>query len=455
MQSQGKDRASYPVNVKLSCKPLVVVPEDIPRVLGEVPLSREDCQRRGDEAASKLKEAHGADVEILAPAVIESGGDVDALKEDVGFTDLYWVSGAGRGRTPFVLDLARRYGKPLIGGGGVGLPPLLRSHGLEAYPVLDDDLVSLLRTRKALGLTSALVVQSRRVAGGCLSSAWDLDDLEARFGISFDLISDEMLFAEMGNVRAADGVRDEARGLAQDLIEGAVAVNLDERHVTNSTQLYLAVDALMERQSCNALTVGCCESPFLDLEMQHKTTPCLATSLLNERGLPASCQGDLSALLTVAVMIYLSRKSVFMGNLGDGGDAGKAHGAISISHSAPGLRMDGLDAPRLPYGLHPFGVMEWGTAVHVDLLQAKDTHATVARFDPLAERLLLTRGEIVQSVTVEHFCKQMVQIRVPDAAGFVQRAHTDYGGHFTVVCGDYVRQLEDLGEMLGFQVELR
>jgi L-fucose isomerase-like protein len=202
------------------------------------------------------------------------------------------------------------------------------------------------------------------------------------------------------------------------------------------------------------LTVGCCESPFLDLEMEHKTTPCLATSLLNERGLPASCQGDLSALLTVAAMIYLSRKSVFMGNLGAGGDGGDADGAISISHSAPGLRMDGLNAPRLPYGLHPFGVMEWGTALHVDLLQAKDTYATVARFDPLAERLLVTTGEIVQSVTVEDFCKQMVQIRVPDAAGFLRRAHTDYGGHFTVVCGDYVRQLEDLGEMLGFQVEL-
>ncbi|MGC9359835.1 MAG: hypothetical protein ACP5G7_05575 [Anaerolineae bacterium] len=440
-----QESESYPVNVKLGVKPVVVVPEDIPRVLGEMPLSREECQKRGEEAAAQLAETHGAAVEILSPAVIENGADVEALKEDVGHTDLYWVSGAGRGRTPFVLELARRYGKPLIGGGGVGLPPFLRSHGLEAYPVLDDDLVSLLRTRKALTLTRALVVQSRRVAGGCLSSAWDLDDLEARFGIGFDLISDEMLFAEMGN---AD--RDEAQKLAQGLIKGAVAVNLDERYVTNSTQLYLAVDAMMERHSCNALTVGCCESPFLDLEMEHKTTPCLATSLLNERGLAASCQGDVSALLTVAVMIYLSRKSVFMGNLGTADD----NGLISISHSAPGLRMDGLDAPRLPYGLHPFGVMEWGTAVHVDLLQAKDTHATVARFDPLAERLLVTTGQIVQSVTVEKFCKQMVQIRVPDAAAFQRRAHTDYGGHFTVVCGDYVRQLEDLADMLGFQVEL-
>ena len=44
--------------------------------------------------------------------------------------------------------------------------------------------------------------------------------------------------------------------------------------------------------------------------------------------------------------------------------------------------------------------------------------------------------------------------QVLDAAEFVCRAYTDYGGHFTVVSGDYVQKLHDLCEMLGVELEL-
>jgi len=130
-------------------------------------------------------------VEILSPSVVESRDDIERLKADLGDTDAYWVIGGGRGRTTLLLELARRYPHPLIGGGGVGLPPFLRSRGFEAYPSLDDDLLSLLRVRKAIGLTKALVIKSTRIAGGCLSSAWDLADIETRLGVGFDSISNE------------------------------------------------------------------------------------------------------------------------------------------------------------------------------------------------------------------------------------------------------------------------
>ena len=44
--------------------------------------------------------------------------------------------------------------------------------------------------------------------------------------------------------------------------------------------------------------------------------------------------------------------------------------------------------------------------------------------------------------------------QVLDAAGFVRREHTDYGGHFTVVSGDYVQKLHELCEVLGVELEL-
>ena len=117
---------------------------------------------------------------------MENRDGIEELEADLKETDVYWVSGAGRGRTPLILEIARRYLKPMVGGAEVGLLPFLRSKGFEAYPFLDDDLLSSLKVRKAISLTKALIVQSKRVAGGCLSSAWDLDEIEARLKVGFE-----------------------------------------------------------------------------------------------------------------------------------------------------------------------------------------------------------------------------------------------------------------------------
>jgi len=166
-----KNEQEYPIDVKIGVKPVVIVPEVIPRKLGEQPVSREEAQRRGDEAAKGLRQNLTADAKILSPAVIESREDLEGLKADLQETDAYWVLGAGRGRAMLILELARRYSKPLIGGGGVGLPPFLRSRNLEAYLSLDNELISLMRIRKAIEQTKVLVVASRRIPS-CLSSAF-------------------------------------------------------------------------------------------------------------------------------------------------------------------------------------------------------------------------------------------------------------------------------------------
>jgi hypothetical protein len=441
-----KGNEQYPVNTKMGVKPIAIVPEDIAWKLGERAISREEAQRNASEVVKDLKQRVTANAEILSPSVLESRDDIESLEPDLGDTDAFWVLGAGRGRTTLILELARRYPNPMIGGGGVGLSPFLRSRGFEAYPSLDDDLLLLLRVRKAIGLTKALVIKSTRIAGGCLSSAWDWPDIETRLGVGFDAISNEMLFAEMNHVD-----QDEAEQMAGELIRDAEEVTLDEGYVVKSAALYLATKRLMDRQGCNALTVECCDSISMQLEMEHETVPCLALVLLNDQGLAASCQADISGMLTMMVLIYLSGRSVFLGNLAV---PSAEESVISLNHSVPGLKMDGLEAPRLPYSLRRFGVVDWGTAIYVDMMKLKEKVMTVARFDPLVRRLLVTRGELVGSFPVEDWCSQMIHIQVPDATGFLRRAHTDYGGHFTAVSGDYAQELAGLCEMLGVELEL-
>jgi len=86
---------------------------------------------------------------------------------------------------------------------------------------LDNEFISLMRIRKAIEQTKGLVVASRRMPS-CLSSAWDLEDIEVRFKMGFEFISDEMFFDEMNEVN-----QKKAQELANELISGAEEVHLD------------------------------------------------------------------------------------------------------------------------------------------------------------------------------------------------------------------------------------
>ena len=104
-----------------------------------------------------------------------------------------------------------------------------------------------------------------------------------------------------------------------------------------------------------------------------------------------------------------------MGNIGI---PSREENLISINHSIPGLKMDGLQEPGLPYSLYSFGVVDWGTAVYVDMTKGKEKDVTVARVDPLVKKLLVTKGEIVRSFPVEEGCKQMIHIRFPASSPY-------------------------------------
>ncbi len=416
----------------------------MPTKLGEVLPTRAQVEANGKTYLERLAGKFTAQVDFLPPALLETWDDVLALEADASSTDAYLIIGAGRGRQRLLLETARRYALPFIGGGGVGLPPFLRSHGLDAFPALTDELITLLQAKKAFGLTRILEARSRPIPS-CLSSAWDFDSLERRFHVGFDAITAEELFAAAEKYE----FRSEAEHLADDLLASAKVAEISRDQLVKAANLYLTIKAQLASHGCTAFTPRCCEAPYLLLETAYQATPCLAVALLNDAGLPASCQGDISALLTVMVMAYLARKSSFMGNV----MLSQPDGAyLAINHSAPGLKLEGFDAPPVPYSLYNFGVVDWGPALYVDMPEGQQI--TLARFDPLAERLLLATGELVKSFAFEKYCKQMVHVALSQGSpsDFLEVAHTDYGGHFTLVYGDYRRLIEKFGRLMGFEV---
>ncbi|MBQ9457641.1 MAG: hypothetical protein IJU64_03950 [Bacilli bacterium] len=82
-----------------------------------------------------------------------------------------------------------------------------------------------------------------------------------------------------------------------------------QEDLIESLKIYLALKALCSRHGLSGFTLRC----FDLLNLKHQTS-CLAFGLLNEEGIIAGCEGDIPAMLTMAVAKALFGYAPFMAN---------------------------------------------------------------------------------------------------------------------------------------------
>ena len=429
-------------------------------------LTPEAEKTRAKEAFGQLKEHLeenlSADAQVLEPVMIELGEDLvirqsefQKLEADLPEVDLYLVSGHGCCQYAGV-KIGERYNKPvaMVGPGvsTVDCAAYLRSRGLEGFAPLDFDelnqLISLLRVRKTFQQMNMLVVADEEIITiGVVSSVWNLEDLKARLGIDSKRISFRGLSDEVDRVIESKTEQRKAVQLVDKLVSNAQELRIDEDYVTNDVNFYLAIKNLMEKYECNAVTVPCFELCCTQLPAQWQAVPCLTHSLLKDQGYPSSCEGDISVLLGMALLMAIANKSSFMGN------PAFHENVIRLTHSVPGLKMNGFDSPDLPYHLASFTAGGWGTKIQIDLAANEEKEVTLARFNPLATKVLIARGKTVRCEFHENGCSPSVFIEVADARELIHK-QVDYGHHMAMVYGDYTSEAEKLGELLGLEVEV-
>ena len=83
----------------------------------------------------------------------------------------------------------------------------------------------------------------------------------------------------------------------------------DEKELKKAFEIYGALRCLVDKYSLDGVTVRC----FDLLGLVH-STGCAALSILNAEGIYAACEGDVPALLSMALMGELTGEPVFMAN---------------------------------------------------------------------------------------------------------------------------------------------
>jgi len=455
-----------PIYTKIGVKPVygALVHRDAKegpcRVGNKVTLSPQTERNRFKEDFKRfigdIKDNLTEEVTILKPVYIEYGEDFTVrerefkkLEDDLEKVDLFLLSY----RVPGI----ERYRKPIamIGRGvtNVDISAYLRDRGREGYALFDYDelneLISLLRVRKAVAQTRILRLAGEElIPWGVVSSIYDFGKLKDKFGIECRTVHFKEFFEKMEGLIEDEKEQKNAKDITDRLIKNADKVHMRKEDITKSICFYLTVRRLMEEFGCNAFTSSCFELCGSKIPAERKFTPCLTHTLLKDEGYPSSCEEDISVLLSMILLMYISKKSSYMGNPSV---KARDENIMTIIHDVPGLKMHGLKGKNLPYEIRNFTVGGWGAHIRYNFSQDKEKMVTLGRFSPSAEKILIMKGEIVRGLNFNEIgCSLGVEIKLSDAMRYFHLA-SDFGHHLAMVYGDYTQKMRKLGELMGFE----
>lgn len=276
------------------------------------------------------------------------------------------------------------------------------------------------------------------------------DKVKERLGVELVEIAEGRYDEVMANVDAAAA----EAGAKVWLDEAAGLVEPTREDVIKAARASLTLDQLIAENHADGLCVGTC------MRWLDRGFPCLGFSRLNDRGIPAACDGDMDCLLTMLIFQYALNQAGFLGNAA-GVDTSR--NAFHLSHCSAPLRMEGPDSPRSPYLLRRHAEVRGGavTEVHYRIGQ-KITFTKMVHLDTL----MMFTGEIIEVPEVpkdqERGCRTEIVVEVKDAdklldnwgGGALGDSAGDYYAslHRVAYYGDHTRSIRHVAHLLGMKL---
>lgn len=404
------------------------------------------------------------EINLLEPAVIScyigkenpegkiQNEQLDAFKNDDNKTDLYVVTHMYEG-----FKVGERYKKPVIvmlnSARAADMTGALRAKGINSFIASDFeeafDLIRLFFVKKAFKQTKILCVTDspQEAPAPIQSSIVDLDSLKEQYGMEYMYINYKEFFDIMDKIVKDNTIQKMEDEITVQLLNNAVFCNMTKEDIKNSVLFYLTIKSLMAEHSCNAFTICCPELCSSQQPWRRRFTPCLTHSMLKDSGFPSACDRDISALLTMALKMYLSRKAVYMGNI----DIDRKENILSLHHSVASLKMNGIDGPPSNYKIRSFTVAGFGVTLRHDFNEDKGKEVTIGRFDPTGKKLLMTKGTIIGGKDRDLGCSNTVDIKITNGRE-LWRENQNFGPHVTIVFGDYTEEIRNLASIMNFEV---
>ena len=178
--------------------------------------------------------------------------------------------------------------------------------------------------------------------------------------------------------------------------------------------VYGALKRLVARYRLDGLTLRC-----FDLLTALHNTGCLALAVLNAEGVTATCEGDIPAMLSMAVAQARTGRASFQVNLSriEGDRLLFAHCTVPLS-----IVRDYCYDTHFESGI--------GVAIHGELPEGP---VTLFKLSPDCRRMLRLEARLVANTYADRLCRTQVVVEAPGAAGYFLR--TPICNHHIIVPG--------------------
>ena len=455
---------------------------------------------------SSLKECASEGISLLPPLRAGRTDDWEnkeemwnALTEGMQDTDLY-VFFANIAVDDIVVEFASRFGKPLMISPTSNFSVTTDVAAIRAkmpdYPVYAECtwkgvsmIMDALRAKKVLACTRILLATrfGSTTSYSSVDSFNSYDAITARFGTRFRFINIHELIDQMspalpeGNPTTpgrktpdlTDDDMKEVNRLADEMLGGAKDVDVSREHLVKTLIPYVTVKKNLDLKDCNGFSVPCPDVCSTRRHDKEQFTFCLTHSLLMEEGIPSACEFDVNSVLSQQTLIAVSGKSPYMGNTSpmpfvDGkfmemwGPTEENRKVLAehkdrdniyfMQHSVPHRSLRD-PKERREYGVRHFAYdKKFSAILRYDFNQDIGQTITLCRYSPDGSKLMIGKGTIVGGGGYElNNCNTHVLFSVADQEKFFKKQSL-VGNHMAMVYGDYTKELERLGEILGLEI---
>jgi L-fucose isomerase-like protein len=225
-------------------------------------------------------------------------------------------------------------------------------------------------------------------------------------------------------------------------------VQPNDQDIVDAARACVALKRVVQDEKVDAVMMDCL--PGLKHPHQH-VPPCMGFMDLRDEGIPAGCESDLDATLTMMLMQYLFDKPGFQHN--PTVETEKNH--YFCAHCTSASRMDGPNASPEPYMLMSHAEAGWGCVPRV--LFTPGQEVTISKYlsvrsESGTPQMLVYSGELVgcPSIPPTGGCRTNAETTINELDDVADLK----GHHLVMVYGDYAGDLRRFCQLYGIDPQV-
>ncbi len=219
--------------------------------------------------------------------------------------------------------------------------------------------------------------------------------------------------------------------------------SIDKKNVSDFARLYKAYDDYTKQNRIGALSSRCWPDFFVDFG----TPVCSVLGIMNDLGIPASCEADTYGALTMYAASFLTGRPAFFG---DPVSMNEAENTVTFWHCGMApcslARTDTGAAAGVHCNRKIGPTLEFGCAAEKEVTILRIGKKSDGKF-----RIFAATGEALDKP--QQFYGTSIVVKTDsDAAALVNKAVCDgWEPHFAVAMGNILQELRVFGDMLGLE----